>query len=162
MPSMAQRQQQGHPRTRNPLQPPAAFPDSGCHTTGLRCRSWLNHDPNSFRPIPQAPSTACSAACGQQQGHPQTRNSLQPPAAFPDSGCHATGLRCRSWLNHDPNSFRPIPQAPSTACSAACDVRSCAVSTITPASPSSTENTGYRHGLRWSPPASQPTCSPMR
>ena len=93
----------------------------------------------------------------QQQGHPRTRNPLQPPAAFPDSGCHTTGLRCRSWLNHDPNSFRPIPQAPSTACSAACDVRSCAASTITPVSRSSTANTGCRPGLRWSPPEPAPS-----
>ena len=78
----------------------------------------------------------------QQQGHPRTRNPLQPPAAFPDSDRPAAALRCHPWLNRDPSSFRPIPQAPSTACSAACDVRSCAASTITPVSRSSTANTG--------------------
>lgn len=67
-----------------------------------------------------------------------------------------------AWLNHDPDSSRKIPQAPSTLSSASPAVRFCAVSTTTAASLSSIAGIGFSQGSLWSCHASPQVSSPMR
>lgn len=67
-----------------------------------------------------------------------------------------------SWLNHDPDSSRKIPQAPSTVSNAASAVRFCAVLTTTAVSLSSIADIGFSQGSLWSRHASPQMFSPMR